>query len=121
MRVRTGARAMWVGAMWVGAAMALGIAPALAQPVPAPANQLVTTEDGTCRLWVPIAIAGRPNWTGTCSDGLAEGPGSAIWRAVSGRVTHSINATFSRGIPTGMGSSTGTPGEAPVRPRAPQN
>jgi hypothetical protein len=65
-------------ALVAAAAAGVALAPAMAQDKPRPG--WISDPKSGCKLWDDNIEGGQMvSWSGTCVDGLASGPGTAIW------------------------------------------
>ena len=90
----------------------------LAHGVVAQAATVEVAADG-CKLQLPLAEArnaSRVRWSGTCTDGLADGRG-VVRIYVGGRISRVSEAIFSAGKPSGAGETYFMRGGQAVRSR----
>jgi hypothetical protein len=95
MNGRNAANSLFV-LMWLSCSGAFGQA--------GPAGTLVADPHSGCKVWNPHPVGGETvDWSGSCVDGLAQGPGSLQWMR-DGRVMEKDDGEWNQGRQTGPGT-----------------
>jgi hypothetical protein len=69
-----------------------------------PAGTLVADPNSGCKVWDPHPMGGETvSWTGTCVNGLAQGPGSLQWLK-DGRTVEKDDGEWDQGRQSGQGT-----------------